>query len=404
MTRPRPGRRSPSPASTPPRALAILGLLLLSLFTSARASRGDVPPTLDPAGGSPPDLADPGPVPSLPEPAPDPLGPAGARLALLDVAPALGSLPARLRPAPEAPLEPAALVSTPTVSGLAWRSGTAGDPCLAQLRNRPLDVVTTYVPHESFPAMVSFTAGGYWRAKARLAPLTVVSLPLLTSSTKGQFAQCAAGAFDGSFRQIGANLKGSGARGIVVRLGWEANIGSDSHPWGVNGSAQVPAYKACWRRAAAALKAGGGPGLSVEWTNAKRPGPALSMYPGDDAVDLWGVHYYDSGPQKSTQALWDQYYDATDHGAPWGIGAWLKAARAHGKRLGVAEWGVWNQGQGAAKADDPVYMDNMYRFFRANAGSIAYETYFNAKPGVSLLCPRTAFPKAAARYRADWGR
>src|SRR3954452_253973 len=39
MTRPRPGRRSPSPASTPPRALAILGLLLLSLFTSARASR-----------------------------------------------------------------------------------------------------------------------------------------------------------------------------------------------------------------------------------------------------------------------------------------------------------------------------------------------------------------------------
>ena len=70
----------------------------------------------------------------------------------------------------------------------------------------------------------------------------------------------------------------------------------------------------------------------------------------------------------------------------------------------MAEWGVWNQGQGAAKADDPVYMDNMYRFFRANAGSIAYETYFNAKPGVSLLCPRTAFPKAAARYRADWGR
>src|SRR3954452_19540013 len=168
MTRPRPGRRRPSPASTPPRALAILGLLLLSLFTSARASRGDVPPTLDPAGGSPPDLADLGPVPPLLEPVPAPLGPAGARLALLDVAPALGSLPARLRPAPEAPLEPAALVSTPTVSGLAWRSGAGGDPCLGQLPNRPFDVATTYVPHESFPAMVAFTAGGYWRAKARL--------------------------------------------------------------------------------------------------------------------------------------------------------------------------------------------------------------------------------------------
>src|SRR3954447_22157461 len=97
MTRPRPGRRSPSPASTPPRVLAILGLLLLSLFTSARASRGDVPPTLDPAGL----------VPLLAEP--EPPGPAATRLALLDVAPALAPLPARLRPAPEAPLEPAAL-------------------------------------------------------------------------------------------------------------------------------------------------------------------------------------------------------------------------------------------------------------------------------------------------------
>ena len=23
-------------------------------------------------------------------------------------------------------------------------------------------------------------------------------------------------------------------------------------------------------------------------------------YPGDDVVDLWGVHYYDSGPDKNT--------------------------------------------------------------------------------------------------------
>src|SRR3954452_1481939 len=305
MTRPRPGRRSPSPASTPPRALAILGLLLLSLFTSARASRGDVPPTLDPAGGSPPDLADLGPVPPLLEPAPDPLAPAGARLALLDVAPALGSLPARLRPAPEAPLEPAALVSTPTVSGLPWRSGAThgGFPCLAQMRGRPLDVITTFVGHDSFPAMVRQT--DRMQSVARLAPLWVVSLPLLPSANKRDFAHCAAGAFDGSFRQIGANLKAAGARGVVVRLGWEANIGSRSHPWGVDSPAQVPAYRACWRRAAAALKHGG-PGLLLEWTNAKRTqNKALhvtQMYPGDDVVDVVGVHYYDTDPMKSTQA------------------------------------------------------------------------------------------------------
>ena len=65
---------------------------------------------------------------------------------------------------------------------------------------------------------------------------------------------------------------------------------------------------------------------------------------------------------------------------------------------------MWNQGGRAAAADNPVYMDHMYRFFRSNAPSIAYETYFNAKPDEHALCPSTRFPKAAARYKADWGK
>jgi hypothetical protein len=126
------------------------------------------------------------------------------------------------------------------------------------------------------------------------------------------------------------------------------------------------------------------------------------MYPGNDVVDIIGVHYYDSGPEKNTQALWNQYYNANFGPNPWGIKAWLDFARAHGKRLGVGEWGLWNQGQGTAKADDPVYIDNMYRFFRDNAGSIAYETYFNGIAGQHPLCPGNTFPKATATYAKDW--
>ena len=81
-------------------------------------------------------------------------------------------------------------------------------------------------------------------------------------------------------------------------------------------------------------------------------GACCAYYHGENVVDLWGVHYYDTGPEKSTQALWDRYQDATYRGGPWGIRAWLRAAQARGKRLGVGEWGVWDQGQGAAKADD----------------------------------------------------
>ena len=89
----------------------------------------------------------------------------------------------------------------------------------------------------------------------------------------------------------------------------------------------------------------------------------MQMYPGDDLVDIMGVHYYDSGPEKNTQATWDQYYNITYNGQPWGIGTWLAAAQAHGKRLGVAEWGVWAQGL-RRWADDPVYIANMYKFFK----------------------------------------
>src|SRR3954447_24391925 len=247
-------------------------------------------------------------------------------------------------------------VSTPVLSGLPWRSGatTGGYPCLAQLRDRPLDALTQFIAPPSFADMVSNT-GGWLRSYAKKAPLFIVSLALLPKNNKGQFAQCAAGAFDDAFRQVGANLQAAGAQGTVVRLGWEANIGSDNHPWGVDGPDQVPAYKGCWRRAALALKAGG-PGLNIEWTNAKktqnRALHVLDMYPGDDVVDVIGVHYYDSGPEKNTQAVWDKYYTITFNGGPWGLSTWLDFAKSRGKKLGIGEWGLWRRdGLSAAQAD-----------------------------------------------------
>jgi hypothetical protein len=184
------------------------------------------------------------------------------------------------------------------------------------MRARALDALVLFLAPPSFDEMVTNTAG-WMRLSAKEAPLFVVSMALLPSNNKGQFAQCAAGAFDGYFRQIGANLQATGAQGVDVRLGWEANIGSRSHPWGVDTPDQVPAYVQCWRHAATALKAGG-PAISVEWTNAKktqnRALHVLAMYPGDDVVDVVGAHYYDTGPEKSTQAVWDQYYTATYNG------------------------------------------------------------------------------------------
>ena len=66
---------------------------------------------------------------------------------------------------------------------------------------------------------------------------------------------------------------------------------------------------------------------------------------------------------------------------------------------------MWRQGDlTSAQADDPVFVDNMYRFFRDNAASIGYETYFDANPanGDHALCPGAQFPSSIATYKADW--
>jgi hypothetical protein len=301
-------------------------------------------------------------------------------------------------------------ITSPLIGGLPWRSGATdgGFNCLADLRNRPLDALNVYLAPATFPDMVR-NSGAWVQRYGAKAPLLVVSMALVPQANKGQFAQCGNGTFDSYFRQVGANLSKSPAKSVVVRLGWEANIGSHSHPWGVDSDKEVPAYRACWRRAAQALKAGGSR-LNIEWTNSKKTSNGslhvMTMYPGDDVVDLWGVHYYDAWPLKNTQTIWNQYYDITYNGAPWGIGAWMAEARKHKKKLGIGEWGIKRlSGQSASQADDPVYIDNMYKFFKSNAGDIAYETYFdgNTGEGDSALCPSNLFPKAASTYRLDWG-
>ena len=51
--------------------------------------------------------------------------------------------------------------------------------------------------------------------------------------------------------------------------------------------------------------------------------------------------------------------------------------------------------------DNPVYVQNMYAAFKANAAALEYESYFDTM-ATSRIWPTTRFPKAAAAYRALW--
>ena len=162
----------------------------------------------------------------------------------------------------------------------------------------------------------------------------VISLALLPSGNAGQFDQCATGAFDGYYRQIGANLQAAGAQGTVVLPGREANLGSKVHPWGVDHASQIPAYLAAGAtprprssRAAPRSRSSSTPPRVTRNPEFK----SLDLYPGDDVVDGWSIQYYDGGPLKSTQAIWDKFYVKTYNGDLCGLGTWLAAAKAHGK-------------------------------------------------------------------------
>jgi hypothetical protein len=241
-----------------------------------------------------------------------------------------------------------------------------------------------------------------------LTPQPAISLAMFPKSEPKRFAACASGEFDGYLDQIAGILKAQGAltggRRPILRLGWEANIGSHSHPWGVDTAADARGYQSCFRHEVALLREAL-PGAMFEWTNATvshTPGPSTMTYPGDAYADLWGLHYYDAGARFGTEALWDAYYGSTYKGGPQGLGTWLKAAAAHGKRLAVSEWGVRQPlGTDPALSDDPFYIGKIFQTLSSNASEIAYDNYFNC-PSTSRLYPDTLFPKAAAEYRKLW--
>ena len=130
--------------------------------------------------------------------------------------------------------------------------------------------------------------GAEFRAAAAATPQLVVTLPLLPVNVAKQFAACARGDFDYRYRDFGMLLSQAGAGGAVLRLGWEANIGSRSHPWGYDTAADARGYVQCFRRTVAQLKSTA-PKVKIEWSNAKAGKPPFSVLnanPGDDVVDL----------------------------------------------------------------------------------------------------------------------
>jgi hypothetical protein len=288
-------------------------------------------------------------------------------------------------------------------SGLSWISGAreAGpESCLAAMRKRALDVRMTFADHRTWARLESFLASPWWKKMIRSAPTGVVSLALLTDDHARDWSECNSGKFDSEYSKIGSILAQSGARNLIIRLGWEANT-AGQHAW-VPAQGDIGAFKQCWIRARNIInsKLGSVP-HKFEQSLAKNGAyhiNQMTYWVGKPYADILGVHYYNSGFVATTD--WAKASESTNPaGGPQGIATWYNEARKAGVPLAIPEWALWNFN--SPHPDDPTYIHNMKAWFKSHASGLAYETYFNVSSS-HALCSSTRYPSGRAAYASDW--
>ena len=289
----------------------------------------------------------------------------------------------------------------PKASSLPWWSGMAcpNAGAAGAWRGQPLDTGWAGIGKRTWSSAISGAKSASLRKAAQATSQPVIHLHLLPKEADGQLATCAAGAFDQKFRDIGTALKNNGAGHAVIRLGKEANRGRSAY--GYTSYSQKDSYIGCFQHASAALKAGSSE-LKIEWTNGRKtlnPVNPAEFYPGDQAVDIIGVHYYDNPElgRMTTQEIWDRLYVQNNPGGgPQGAGLWLALAKSKDKPLSISEWGIWGR-------EDPFYIEKMFQFFKTNAADLAYESYFNCADHHQIY-PVAKFPITSAKYKELWSK
>ena len=189
----------------------------------------------------------------------------------------------------------------------------------------------------------------------------------------------ASGAYDSYIRTLAVNLIAAGAGSAIIRLGHEANgdwyfdnIGSSQ--------ADYTAWAKYWAHFDAVLKSVPGAHFELDWTvNAGyRAVPFPSYYPGDWAVDIIGIDYYDGaavGTGTAEPLRWN-----TTYYQQYGLRDLVAFAAQRGKPLSIPEWGVIDSSLDATGGgDDSYFVDQLALVVRSN--NVRYQSYFNVVAG-----------------------
>ncbi len=210
----------------------------------------------------------------------------------------------------------------------------------------------------------------------------------------------AKGEYDDHARALATNLVVAGLGHSTIRLGHEAN-GTPKKDSVGDDKKQQKAWRTYWARVASVMKSVPGTSFRFDWTiNAWfRDIPLDQYYPGDVAVDIVGIDFYDSdinGHQTFATAddRWQTQFNWVS-----GPAEVLAFAARHHKPLSIPEWGLVKVDSGGA-GDNPTYVENMAAFVRDN--NVSYQSYWvNDSSTILPLSPDV--PRSLAAYRAHFG-
>ncbi len=202
---------------------------------------------------------------------------------------------------------------------------------------------------------------------------------LSDAEVRGLLKRGAEGEFDRHFRRLAERLVELRLPDTIIVLGWEMNGTTYTHRCG-------PApenWKRYWNRIVTTMRAVPGQKFKFDWTpNRGRDAiPWTECYPGDGTVDIIGMDAYD---QPRGLSFAEQVKE------PYGLRAHVEFAKAHGKPISYAEWGLFHNG------DNPEYMKGMLAWMDRHKP--LYNTLTDYCPHGVWQC--TANPRSSVVYRA----
>ncbi len=289
-------------------------------------------------------------------------------------------------------LEPLPEISWP--SGAHSGNDYAQYTAFAAWRGRPLDLANVYPDRTAWPGIV--TPGWPVDMFSDYPGRLILNLPLYPEG-QGDNLSCAAGAYDAEWRKLGSFLVARSRADTIVRLGWGPN--DLSHAW--RADADPGDWITCFRRVVSAIRSTD-PRVLIDWSFNPIGAPNVATwdpyatYPGDAYVDFVGIEAFDRHPAANSEAEWSRQCNAAT-----GLCSVIRFARQRGKKLGIAEWGVSDCGDGVG-GDNPLFIRRVLTTFAENRDIMGYEAYFESDGDevCSALMESAQRPAAAALYRA----